>query len=319
MRAHPLPPSLPPRFSVTQARAAGVTPARLRSSDLDAPFRGVRSTAAAVAADSYDRSGAPRGEGERAHIELARRYCARMSPDEFFSHATAAMIWGIPLPPGLIRDSRLDVAVAWPQRQRRAKGVRGHQVVASATRVVRDPLTGLRVTDPATSWAMLGALLRDPYDLVAAGDAVARSWRTDEPLAAIEELEEVVTRGRRVGIIALREAIPRIRTRSASRPETHLRLLIVDHGMPEPELNLEVRCDGEYLGAVDLAYPEKKIAIEYEGQHHLLSVEQWTRDITRYDRLRAEGWIVIRVTKFDLFERPGEVVNRVRHALRSRA
>ncbi len=319
MRPSPLPAALPPRFSVAQARAAGVTPSRLRSSDLDTPFHGVRATGEAVADDARDRTGAPRGEREQACIELARRYSARMIPGEFFSHATAAIIWGIPLPPGLVRVSRLDVAVAAPRRLRRAKGLRGHQVVAAATRVVREPRTALRVTDPATTWAMLGALLTDPFDLVAAGDAVARSWRIDEPLATLDELAEVITRGRRVGIIALRQALPRIRTRSASRPESHLRLLIVDHGMPEPQLNVEVRRDGDYYGAVDLAYPERKIAIEYEGQHHLLSTEQWARDIARYDRLRAEGWIVIRVTRIDLFDHPAAVADRVRAALRSRA
>lgn len=318
MKPGRLPADLPPRFSVAQARALGVTPARLRGSDLARPFRGVRATGDAVADGRADRSGLHRGEREQEHIERARRYAVALDQNGFFSHVTAAAVWGIPLPPAALQDGRIDVAVAGPHRLRRARGIHGHEVVAAATRVVRHPGSGLLVTDPATTWAMLGAALRDPYDLVAAGDAVVRTWRVDTLLARIDDLERVLSRGRRVGIVALRLALPRLRERSASRPESHLRLLIIDHGMPEPEVNIEIRRDGLYFGAVDLVYRHQKIAIEYEGEHHRLSAEQWARDIARYDRLRAEGWIVIRVTKVDLFDRPYEVAARVRAALRAR-
>ena len=279
----------------------------------------MRATADAVADDARDRTGAPRGELERAHFERARRYTSRMGDDEFFSHLTAAVLWDIPVPTRALKTAPLHVAIARPGRLSRAAGVRGHQVVAAATGVVIEPRTGLRVTDPATTWATLGSILKDPYDVVAAGVAVVRTWRIAEPLATIEDLAEVLTRGRRVGIGSLRAALPRICTRSASRPETHVRLALIDAGMPEPQLNVEVWRADTYLGAVDLAYPEWKIAIEYEGEHHLLSTEQWTRDIARYDRLRDEGWIVIRVTRVDLFNNTGALMQRIRSAVRSRA
>lgn len=317
---HParLPRELGTRFFVTEARALGVTRSRLRNADLDRPFHGVRATAAAVADDTCDRTGALRGEREQAHIERARRYVPRMAAHEFFSHITAAVIWGVPLPGSLLHDLHVHVAVPAPQRARRAKGMRGHQVVAAATRVVIEPWTGLPVTDPATTWATLGAVLRDPYDLIAAGDAIVRTWRVGEPLASIDELAAAVGRGRRVGVGALREALPHLRARAASRPESHARLHLVDGGLPEPELNFEVWADGEYLGAVDLAYPGPKVAIEYEGEHHLRDPRQWAYDIERYERLRAAGWIVVSITKAEVFDRPDRLIARVRAALASR-
>lgn len=242
-----------------------------------------------------------------------------MRPHEVFSHVTAAIVWDIPLPFTVIIDAALHVAVAAPRRLPRAKGVRGHQVTAAACTFARDPRTGLVVADPATTWAMLASVLKDPYDLVAAGDAVVRTWRVDQPLATITDLESTVRRGRRVGVIALRGALPQIRVGSASRPETRTRLLIVDAGLPEPELNFEIRIGGEYFGAVDLALPGLRIAVEYEGEHHLRDPAQWARDIERYDRLRAAGWIVIQITKADLFNHPGRVVDRVRAAIAARA
>lgn len=211
------------------------------------------------------------------------------------------------------------VAVRAPRRLPRSKGVRGHQVLDSQTVTCADPFTGLQLADPATTWAMLGAVLTHPYDLVAAGDAMIREWRVTRPLATLENLRESTLQGRRVGIVALRDAIPRLRTRSASRTETWMRLTIVDGGLPEPVLNAEVWEEGDYLGTVDGAYVEAKIAMEYEGEHHLRDPEQWAYDIGRYDRMRASGWMVIRVTKGDLFTHPGRLVARVRAALAARS
>ncbi len=164
---------------------------------------------------------------------------------------------------------------------------------------------------------MLAASLRHPYDVVAVGDAVLRDWRL-EPLASIAELTRAVDAGRRVGVARLREALPRLRARSGSRPETWLRLTIVDAGLPEPDLNVDVFVAGEYVACVDLAYPERRIAFEYEGEHHLRDPRQWALDIERYERLAAAGWLVIRATKQDVFEQSGRFIARARRALASR-
>jgi very-short-patch-repair endonuclease len=93
----------------------------------------------------------------------------------------------------------------------------------------------------------------------------------------------------------------------------------VDAGLPEPVLDHDVYDGaGVFVGCVDLAYPELRIAIEHEGDHHRLDTRQWNRDIAKHDRLAELGWRVIRVTKSMLFEDPGLLVSRVRSALRAR-
>ena len=316
----PIPDELGPRFSVPQAKNAGVSKGRLRRLDVERPFHGVRVVkgAALPMRLETDRWGRRLGKAERAHLALALAYAPRMSEGEFFSHITAAVILGIPLPYLLITRSLLHVSVFRPRRLPRSAGVRGHEAKPSLVATVRDERTGLLISTPAAVWAGLGGALTDPYDLVAAGDAIVRTWRVESPLATIADLEAMVRVGRRVGVVALREALPRVRTDAASRTETWLRLTLVDHGLAEPERNYEVFVDGVYLGSVDLAYPALKIAIEYEGEHHLLDPEQWTRDIARYNALRAAGWIVLQVTKADLFDYPRRTVQRVRAAIRSR-
>lgn len=308
---------LGPRFTTFEARRAGVDPSRLRGSDLEAPFTGVRTIPLGEDVRELSRHGQQLGRIESRHLHLARAFATAMSTDEFFSHVTAAIILGIPLPPAVI-DTLVHVGVFAPARAPRGRGTRGHQARRHLTRVVVDPHTGLRVTDPASTWAMLAAVLRHPYDVVAAADATLRTWRVDAPLATLDQLEEAASAGRRVGIGRLRDALPRARTRVASRTETWTRLTLIDAGLPEPDLAFDVYESGIRIACVDMAYPELKIAIEYEGEHHLRDTDQWNRDIARYEALEAAGWHVIRVTKAELFEAPGRLAARVRRAIARR-
>jgi very-short-patch-repair endonuclease len=97
--------------------------------------------------------------------------------------------------------------------------------------------------------------------------------------------------------------------------ETWLRLTLDDAGLPEPTLDHDVYDDDRFLGCVDLAYPDMRIAIEYEGDHHRTDAAQWQRDVEKHDDLVRAGWRVIRVTRTALLTTPATVVARVRHAL----
>ena len=318
-RQPPLPADLGTRFSVADALRAGVSPSRLRKADLTRPFHGIRTLSGAAFDVVSDRHGRELGPVERDHLRRAHEYATVMSDGQFFSHVTAAVIWGLPLPRGIAGRKGIDVAVFPPSRLPRGQGVRGHETTPRLTTVRRDPHSGLLVASPASTWAMLGAILRDPYDLIAAGDAAVRDWRVAEPLTTLAALAAAVGSGRRVGVGSLRAALPLVRTRSASRPETRARLTLIDAGGEEPELNFDVFEAGRKIACVDLAYPRLKIAVEYEGEHHLLDPEQWARDIRRYERLVAAGWRVIRVTKIELFENPSVFVARVRNAIAERS
>ena len=106
--------------------------------------------------------------------------------------------------------------------------------------------------------------------------------RRDPPaFTSLGSLTSALDAGRRVGRDRLRAALPRVSTRTRSRAETWLRLTVIDAGLPQPEVNYDVAEGGRWLGQVDLAYPELRIAIEYEGEHHLTDPLQWAEDIAR--------------------------------------
>jgi hypothetical protein len=252
----------------------------------------------------------------RAEVaRLAGAYAAQMRPTEFFSHTTAAVLWGVPLP--LIDDPFLHVSVFRPRRAPKGAGVHGHEIDPRLAHVTTSD--GLRLTTPASTWATLATVL-SPYDLVAAGDAIAciRSSTGGNgkppvpPLATLDQLRAAIDAGRRPGVGALRDAFGRIRTGSWSRLETWVRLILIDAGLPEPVLNFDAyNPAGQFLGCIDLAYPDLKIAIEYEGAHHWMTAEQIQRDIDRLDRLVENGWRIVRLTKGHVFAKPAEVVRRV--------
>jgi hypothetical protein len=316
MRRSDLPRSLGTEFSVTQAVAAGVSRSRLRARDLEHPFHAVRSA-----------SGAPEsGSAESRVLSRARQFATVMGESSFFGHVTAAIIWGVPLPASVI-DDHLDVTVFAPQRAPRGRGVRGYSLAPTHGSARVHPMYGWRVASPATTWAMLGARLTHPYDLVAAADHLVRVPRmpggfappSREAWATLAELEAAVAAGRRPGIVALRGALPRVRTAASSRRETWLRLILVDAGLPEPDLDHDVfDADGQFVACLDLAYPKLKIGIEYDGDHHRTDPVQWARDVDRLDRLTEEGWRVVRATKQHIFRSSGVVVQRVRNAIAAR-
>jgi very-short-patch-repair endonuclease len=70
---------------------------------------------------------------------------------------------------------------------------------------------------------------------------------------------------------------------------------------------------GEFLGRVDLAWPEAQLIVEHEGAHHFDEL-QIRRDDRRYERLAAAGWRVIRLSSADLRDLAA-VVERIARAL----
>jgi G:T-mismatch repair DNA endonuclease (very short patch repair protein) len=94
-----------------------------------------------------------------------------------------------------------------------------------------------------------------------------------------------------------------------SPQETRLRLLVARAGLPAPVAQFRV-FDGEGLvGRVDFAYPELKIAIEYDGLWHA-EPGQFAKDRRRLNRLSAAGWRVIFVTAADL-RHPDRLIARL--------
>ena len=284
-------------FRVSDARAADVTGAQLRGVHLDAPFAGTR-----VA------------QRPTTTIELCAVYAVKMRPEQFFSHLTAAELYGFPLPYALQNAGPIHVSVVAPAHAPKAKGVIGHRLTAAGAPLEK---RGLRALPPAETWAQLGIALNHEQ-LVMAGDFLVRR---KYPLCTMPMLMAVVAAANGVpGIRAVRAALVDVRPKTDSPQETRLRLLIVNAGLPEPVIGHQViDADGYFVAVPDLCYVSERIAIEYEGDVHRTDAATYADDIRRRERLEDAGWLVIRVIKDHLNTRPDLLIARIAQALAARS
>ncbi|MFC0675326.1 hypothetical protein [Brachybacterium hainanense] len=161
-------------------------------------------------------------------------------------------------------------------------------------------LGDLRVSMPVEVLRELALIL--PWgDVVAAIDALLCPERsalgvTRDDIAAHAGRIEGSTGG-----AVLRDALGHSRERVRSYGETIMRLLIVGAGFPEPDPNLPVRDPRtgrrRYL---DLAWEAAMAALEYDGDGHRVTKEQWRRDEARRDELASYGWTLARANGDDL-------------------
>ena len=301
----PKPPDLPPHllkspFSIAAARASGIEPDRLRSRALQHPYFGVRSYGLDL--DSIE--------------ARCRAYSAWMHPDAVFSHTTAARLWGAPLP--LDADNSLHVTVAVPRRAPSGAAIIGHQqrLWPSERRVVN----GLAVASPAATWAQLAELL-SLEDLIAVGEHMitGNPYEKRLPLCDVAELDAAsAIRLRGPGHRARVAALLQMREGPFSRPETHIRLLLVRCGLPEPVINGDILdAAGKFVAMPDLHWPEFRAALEYQGDHHR-GRSEFRAGIARLERIADEDWLAIQASARELYSEPRVIVERVARRLTSR-
>jgi hypothetical protein len=175
------------------------------------------------------------------------------------------------------------------------------------------------MADPATTWLKLARTINEP-NLVAVADHLVLHPVYPEPAelrpyVTLEELSSRVTAYRGPGKRRAAAALTRVRLGVESRPETLVRLMIVDAGMPEPEINPDVWSDdGEWLGRGDLVLRRWKVLIEYDGDQHRTNTAQYEKDMARRERFGRAGWDFFYIRKRGL-RYPAETVERVRTSL----
>jgi very-short-patch-repair endonuclease len=87
---------------------------------------------------------------------------------------------------------------------------------------------------------------------------------------------------------------------SGSQRETKLRRALRSAGLPQPVGQFTVYDSGAFVAHVDFAYPEQKIAIEYDGYDSHSSRQAFERDRRRWRALQVAGFVVVPYTKEDL-------------------
>ena len=271
-------------FRTSDVGLHGIGRGRLRGGDIGHPFHGVSSFGAVV----------------ESPLDRCRQFEPLLRPGQVFSHLTALVILGAPLPRWSVRD--IHVSNLGKQSRSRTRGVVGHRITPSTPTAIAQ---GLPIVAPADAWAQAAPLLQ-LVDQIAVGDYLISGTRLPggertAPLCTPDELKRAVGRlARGRGARARALALPRVRDHVDSRKESTLRICLVDAGFPEPETGVALLVDGGRLTLhPDLYWRIGRIVFEYEGEYHG-EAGQFRRDILRRELFEAAGYHVIQVTAHDL-------------------
>jgi hypothetical protein len=172
-------------------------------------------------------------------------------------------------------------------------------------------LAGRQVTTPLRTAFDL-TRLRPRVEAVVALDAMLQKGLVDK-----DELLEYAARhpGWR-GVLRVSTVVDLSDARSESPMESRTRVLIIDDGLPRPDLQYVVRDEnGIFVARLDLAYPVLRIGMDYDGRVHNEDKVR-VRDSRRRNRLLAVGWTPLTFCADDYYRGGGHgLLLQVREAV----
>ncbi|HEV8023828.1 MAG TPA: DUF559 domain-containing protein [Candidatus Nanopelagicales bacterium] len=261
--------------------------------------RGVRADAAIVREQGWSYLEHPVTRWHAAQLPLA--------DDAVLSHATAALILGLPLPVWLADQQVIHVTAPRSTNRPRRRDICTHH--ASLVAVECAEVNGFRVTSPARTYTDVAYRLKIP-ELVAFGDAIMRKYGTSQR----ELLATILRRKRYPGRRKARYCVDYLDPRAESPKESELRMLLRETRLPTPSINPDILDHhGQFLARGDIAFEEYRVLVEYDGAYHA-QMHQRAHDAARRAALRQHGWIVVEVVGEDM-RHPGRIVSRVQAAL----
>jgi hypothetical protein len=234
--------------------------------------------------------------------ELLARGAVMLLPHAVVTGCSAAVLWGVDLTgPG----DEVEVTLPPDSHMVRVHGLRARRAALDAADVWR--VRGVPATSPEATAVRLASVL-PPDGAVAAVDQLIRTGAVD--LAGVRRH---ATRARGPGSARARTVATLADGLAESPQETRLRLLVGRSSLPPPVAQFTVRADGRFVARVDFAWPERRVALEYDGLWHA-EARQFARDRRRLNRLQAAGWRVVFVTAADLHD-PAGLIARIAAAI----
>ncbi|MEV1318575.1 hypothetical protein AB0J14_21120 [Micromonospora arborensis] len=266
---------------------------------------------------------------DRDHELACRAAMLRLPPGSTIAGPSSAYLHGIEHAAGF--DDDVHVLVPRVGRVDSQRGLRVHLARADTpatptSTVVADARPSTLITAQPGTRCIPPLGRTDPAS--AAWEAAA--WL--DPLRAVAIVDSLLASG-----LTTRAALTTVRTANADRPggrracwifdladpgaqsppESHLRVRLVLGGLPRPVAQHPIQLAGGLVLHPDLAWPEFRVAVEYDGRWHS-DPEQLHRDRRQLNLLVGAGWLVLHVTSRRLQNDFPAVLSEVRSALISR-
>ncbi|MFV2021507.1 DUF559 domain-containing protein [Micromonospora sp. LOL_023] len=254
------------------------------------------------------------------HRMWCQAVATRLPPGAAIYGLSAAYLWGVDLLPHRGRAAApVHVAVPSVARPDPHPRIR-YAKLALHPELDITSLFGMPVTNGVRTAFDLGRMLPRADALITLDAFLRRRTCTKTQLSAYVDAHP----GRRQ-VKQLRELLDLAEPSSESPMESRLRLLLHDAGLPRPTPQYKVHASAtgptggaKFIARVDLAYPQWRIAIEYEGDHHR-DRATFRKDVHRFNALHAAGWLALRFTADDVLRRSEQLAQTVRQAIADRA
>lgn len=226
----------------------------------------------------------------------------RMLPrDAVFAGATAAWMFGLDLAP----TAPVEIIVPFDSSLRSRAGVTVRRCDLAASDVAT--IRGLRATQLHRTLRDLCLRLPAVDALIAVDMALHLGLTDANQLRRHADTAEGGAGTKRLRSIALLAAA------AESPMETRLRWLLIEAGLPCPEVQTNLRDrEQRFVGRADLYYATARLILEYDGANHR---DRLVDDNRRQNLLLNAGFRLLRFTATDVLQRPEVVVAQVRSAL----
>jgi hypothetical protein len=210
------------------------------------------------------------------------------------SHGSAAALWEL-------AGGRQSIVEVTCPRWRRAQhdGLVVHETKALEGIDVVE-VEGIPVTTPERALLDLGAVCHESVVEMALDAAEHRNLVTR---ASVQTTLDRLGRRGRNGAGTLRRLLA---TREHERrwPESAMERMLIRclrrNGWPEPVPQYEIRHRGVFVARVDAAYPQWRIAVEYQSDEHHSGRRASERDNDRRLQIIAAGWFPVEATLPDV-------------------
>lgn len=136
----------------------------------------------------------------------------------------------------------------------------------------------------------------------------------------VDEIDRVLSRGRRRGAPRLRSILSGWRNTGEPRPRLRSRLearlfpLLIEEGLPVPRTNVRLKLDGQTF-EIDLLWERERLAIETDGEETHGTAAAFQRDRRRDQILLAAGYRTARITWEQVRDEPNAVLERITRML----
>ncbi len=236
---------------------------------------------------------------ERQHVEYAQAL-ARQHPDLQFSHATAALVQGMPWKRWRI-PAKLQCVVGSQTKRRSSASVQRRHFDLDDKAIRHN---GVLVTSAPRTVLDVACESEFAIGLACADYVLVRRLATKRQL-----LDAISENSHRYGIHRARLVVDLADDRIESAGESFCRAVIHQLGFVLPTLQ-HVFWDGRtMIGRGDFYWPESRVLVEFDGKVKYLdetmlagrsTSEVVVEEKRREDRIRAQGIKVIRLTWVDL-------------------